>query len=193
MNESQKSPVQELWQTQPTEGTKMTADAIRLRAGNFERKIARRNLRESVAALLVVAFFCYFFATSHNIPFRITWGLFIAGMIWVVVQLRRKGTPRTMPADLGSSTCLDFFRSELERQRDLVKDVWTWYLVPLLPGYAAYNMAHALTFRRPMGLAGLALLDVFFAVMFVVLWKLNVYAARCLQRTIDELPTENPR
>ena len=55
MNEPLNNPMQELWQTQPLEGTKMSADAIRLRAGKFERRIARRNLRETIAGVVVIA------------------------------------------------------------------------------------------------------------------------------------------
>jgi hypothetical protein len=176
---------QQIWQSQPVEGRKMSAEAIRLRAGKFERKISRRNLRESIAALLVIVWFSYFFVRTPEIPLRITWGLFIAGMIWVLVQLRRKGKPQTMPADMGSSNCLEFFRSELERQRDLVKDVWTWYLAPLVPGYLALNVSFA--FPHPIGWVRWVLLDAFFAAVFVGSWQLNLRASRCLQRSIDEL------
>ena len=194
MNEIIEREAQQIWQSQPVEGTTMSVEAIRQRATKFERKVSRRNLGESVAAVFVIVCFAYFFATMHDVLFRITWALFMAGMIWVVVQLYRKGTPRTIPADMGSSTSLEFFRTELKRQRDLAVDIWTWYLIPLLPGYVAYNVAHALMFCRPLSLAGLGLLDVFFAATFIGVWQLNVRAARCLQRMIDELPAvENPR
>lgn len=178
---------QKIWQSQPLEGTKMSMDAIRLRAGKFERRIARRNLRESVIAVGVIALFMYYFATAHDVAYRVTWGLFITGMIWLIVQLRRKGTPKSMPVDAGSSTCLEFFRSELERQRDLVKDYWTWYIVPLLPGYLALNVAYLVNFPRSLRWVSLGVMDVFFVGMFALLWKLNMRAARCLQRSIDEL------
>ena len=179
--------VQEIWQSQPVEGMKMSADAIRLRATKFERRISRRNLRESVASLFVIVFFAYFLATSLSLPLRITWGLFIAGMIWIVIALRVKGSPRTMPAAMGNSSCLEFFRSELERQRDLVKNVFPWYLAPLIPGYLSLNVAYAYSFRRPGLWAGLALLDLIFVAVFVGVWWMNQRAARCLQRSIDEL------
>jgi hypothetical protein len=187
MNEPVKTPVQELWQAQPVEETKMSVAAIHLRAGKFERRISRRNLRETIGAVAVVIVNGYFLATASSLAFRVAWGLFIAGMIWMVIELWRRATPRAMPADAGASTCLAFFRSELERQRDLVREIWTWYLIPLLPGYAALNVAIALTVRSPRGWAGLALADVFFVAMFFVLWKLNARAARCLQRSIDDL------
>lgn len=186
MKETLDNP-QQIWQSQPVEGTKMSVEVIRLRAGRFERKISRRNLRESIAGLGVIALFLYYFATAHDTAYRVTWGLFIAGMIWLIVQLQRKGTPKSMPADIGSSTCLELFRSELERQRDLVKDYWTWYIVPLFPGYVALNVAYVLNFPRSLRWLSLGVMDAFFVGMFVLLWKLNLHAARCLQRSIDEL------
>jgi len=163
----------------------MSVEAIRLRAGKFERKIWRRNLRESIASLIVIISFGYFFVRTDEIALRITWALFIAGTVWVLLQLYRKGRTRKIPAEAGSSSCIDFFRSELERQRDLLKNVWPWYLAPLVPGYVALNVAFVIA--HPGKLARLAWLDFFFVAIFVGVWKLNQRAARCLQRSIDDL------
>src|SRR5262249_33306708 len=141
----------------------------------------------SIASVGVIFFLGYFLATAPNNLLRFTWGLFIAGMIWVMVQLRRKGSPKTMPADIGASTCVSFFRSELERQRDMVKNVWPWYLAPLVPGYIALNFAWVLAPLRPIGWKTILVLDLFFIAVFYGIWKLNQRAARCLQRSIDEL------
>jgi hypothetical protein len=187
MNQTLENPAQKLWQDQPVEGIKMSVEAVRLRAGKFERRIARRNLRESVASVVVIIAFGYFFVTAQNTPLRITWGLFIAGMIWLTVQLRRKGTPRTMPEDIGSATCVSFFRSELERQRDLLKNIWPWHLGPLVPGYIALNFAWAFAPPRPTTWMTMLAFDLCFAAVFYGVWRLNQRAARCLQRSIDEI------
>ena len=194
MNEILERDAQQLWQSQPVEVTQMSTEAIRQRAANFERRIARKNLREFVLCLLVAGCFVYFMVTMHELAFRITWTLFFVGMIYIAVQLRRKGLPRTMPEGIGNSTCVDFFRSELERQRDLIKDIWPLHFGPLIPGYVAFNVAYVLGSHRPAGLVGLALLDAFFVAVFVGAWKLHMRAARCLQRSIDSLPpAENSR
>lgn len=163
----------------------MSVEAIRLRAGKFERKVTRRNIRESLAAVVVIGFCTYFLMKTPQIPLRVTWGLFIAGTLWVLIQLRRKGTPRTMPADIGRSTSVEFFRSELERQQDMLKNVWSWYLAPMVPGYIALNVSFAIP--HPIGWVKWVLLDAFFVGIFIGTWRLNQWAARCLQRSIDEL------
>lgn len=187
MNELQNNQAQQLWQSQPTEGIKMSTQAIRLRAGKFERKISHRNIREYVASLLAAMAFVYFLATTHDVLFRIAYLLFIGGMGWVVFQLHRKGAAKTMPEAMGTSTSLQFFRAELERQRDVVKNVWPWYLAPLLPGFAVLTIGYAMARPFPAGLISAVLLDVCVAVLFYGIWKMNARAARCLQHTIDEL------
>lgn len=190
MKETFDNQLEQIWQSQPVEGMKMSADVIRLRATKFERKISRRNLNESVGGILAIGGFLYFFVTTHDIALRVTWGLFIAGMIWIIISLHLKGTPRTMPSAMGSSSCLEFFRSELARQRDLIKNVWPWHLAPLVPGYVALNVAYALAFRKLSGWIRLGLLDVFFVALFIGIWKMNQRKASCFQRTIDELSTK---
>jgi uncharacterized protein len=186
MNEYPDNQAQQIRQSQPVEGIKLSADAIRKRAGKFEHKISRRNLREYIASLLAAVGFVYFFAKADDVLFRVTWGVFIAGMGWVVVQLHRKGSARSMPAASGASTCREFFRAELERQRDVVSNIWPWYLAPLIPGFVVYTVAYAVAFPRPASWAGLALLDGIVVALFLLVWKMNRRAARCLQRTIDE-------
>lgn len=165
----------------------MSADVIRQRAVRFERNVARRNLREYLASSIAVLLFAYFFATAPGTLLRVTWVLFIAAMIWIIVQLRRKGTPKTMPSTMGSSSCVEFFRSELERHRDLLNKVWLWYLAPMVPGYFVLNLACIFTAPRPPRWGSLVLVDVIFVAAFVGVAKMNQRAARCLQRTIDEL------
>ncbi len=178
---------QQIWQAQPVEGTKMSADAIRLRATKFERKISRRNLRETIAGIIVIVFFAFSFAATHEIALRTTWGLFIAGVILVLINLRSQAGGSAMPAEMGGASCIEFFRAELERQRDALRSVWKWYLAPVVPGYVALNVAFALRFHYA-GLGRLLLLDLFFVAMFVAIWWMNQSAARRLQRTIDDLP-----
>lgn len=182
------NPVQKLWQEQPLEGTKMPIEMIRKRAAKFDHKIGRRNLRESIAASFVIVFFSYFIITNHDILFRITWSLFIAGTIWVLIVLHWKGSPKSLPGAMGASSSLEFFRSELERQRDLIKNVWPWYLAPMVPGYIALNVAWASALPHRIRWGTMALFDAVFIAIFVAVWKLNQYGAKCLQRSIDSLP-----
>ena len=165
----------------------MSPEIIRKRANKFERKILWRNAREYVAALIAAVLLGYFLVTARDLFARVTFGLFIAGLAWMVVQLHRKGSVRTMPTEISTLTSLQFYRTELERQREAVNTVWSWYLAPLIPGFLVYTVWSAIRSPRPAAWLGLALIDVVIAGVFYVVWKMNVRAARCLQRMIDEL------
>jgi hypothetical protein len=185
LNLSEPNRAQQLWQSQPVEDLKMSTDVIRRRAGKFERRIFWRNVREYVSSLVASVLFAYFFATTHVVLFRVSYALFIAGLGWVVLQLHRQGSATSMPAAMGTSTCLQFFRAELERQRNVVRNVWSWYLPPMVPGFVVLTIGYAAV--KPKGVAAAAWLDAVVAVLFFVVWKMNQRAARCLQRMIDEL------
>lgn len=187
------NPAQKLWQDQPVEGITMSAEIIRKRAAKFERKILWRNVREYVAAVIAAALLGYYLVTAQSVLARISFGLFIAGLAWMVVQLHRKGSVRSMPAGVSTLTSLQFYRAELERQREAVNTVWSWYLAPLIPGLLVYTVWSVIRSPRPTAWAGLALMDAVIAGLFYVVWKMNVRAARCLQRMIDELKAENLR
>ncbi|HXJ89418.1 MAG TPA: hypothetical protein VMS18_21555 [Candidatus Binatia bacterium] len=186
MNEIE-NPVQELWQRQPVEGIKMPVEEIRRRAGKFERKIWWRNAREYVASAIAIGLFGYFYVTTHDVLSRVTFGLFIAAMTWIVVSLHWRGSAKKLPEGIDTLTGLKLYRAELERQLDVVRGVWWWYLAPLVPGFVVYTIGYGWGIRHPAGWAGLIVMDMVVAGMFVWIWKMNMKAARCLTRMIDEL------
>ena len=186
MNKYSNNPTQ-LWQCQPVQGLTMSAAELRKRTTKFERTIRWRNSREYLGALVAAVAFGSFLIETHDLLFRIAFGVCLAGLAYVVLQLHRKGAAKTSPQTMGALPWLQFYRSELERQRDLVANVWPWYLAPLVPGLAVYTVAYARALPYPANLIAPALLDAFVAAVFFLIWKLNLRAARSLQRTIDEL------
>jgi len=187
MNESLNNSVLEIWQSQPVEVTKMSAEVLRKRASKLEHRVWWRNTREYTASLGTAVLLAYFLVTTHDALSRTAFGLFLAGLIWIVVQLHRKGSAKTMPTGVDSVTSLHFYRVELERQRELVASVWSWYLAPLVPGFIVYTIGHAIRAPHPSAWAGLALLDASVALAFLFIWKLNMRTAQCLDRMIHEL------
>jgi hypothetical protein len=43
-----------------------------------------------------------------------------------------------LPAEMGREYGIAFYRRELEKQRDLLRGIWKWYLGPLIPGLALF-------------------------------------------------------
>jgi hypothetical protein len=114
---------------------------------------------------------------------RLGAALVVAGTLVVMWQLNRRASSRVVPADLGGA-CLQFQRDELVRQRDALRSVWLWYLVPLLPGLVVFmwgmqrGSAH-----HPFEM----LVDGFMLAVFVTIAVINRRAAAKLQRQIDIL------
>jgi hypothetical protein len=187
MNESPNQTVKELWLSQPVEGIKMSAEEIRNRATKFEKKVMWRNVREYVAGAIAAALFASFLIQSHDVFFRAACALMIAGLAYMAYQLHRRASVRRMPADLGAENSLQFHRSELERQLDFIRHIWRWYLAPLVPGMVTFSVASL--GAHPNNLIRLALMNSFFALCLILVWRLNVYAAHCLQKRIDDLYT----
>ena len=182
MNKTPNHRIQDLWQCQPVEGFQMSAEEICRRTSKFEKRIVWRNVREYVAGLIVTVFFGWSLLRTHDVLFRSAFAVLIAGVIYVLYQLHRKGAARLDPTALADTDCLQFYRNELRRQRDLLRSVWSWYLGPLVPGLVLLTVASALANPHLPNLVALAISDVFVAGVLIFVWKLNSRAARSLQR-----------
>ncbi len=189
-NESpQDREMRELWQDQKTEGVRMSVAEVQANAGKFQRSIRSRNAREYVAAAVVVVFFGFEFWRAGDMLVRTGFVLLIAGVVYMVWQLHARGSSKTIPKDAGLSSYVDFQRRELERQRDALRSVWSWYLAPLVPGMAVLLTAFGLANpgRSPHIWLVVGIEAFVMGAMCFLIAKLNGTAARKLQRQIDDL------
>jgi len=179
----------DLWQSQEVEEMRISVGELRAKAAKFQSRIHWRNAREYGAALVVIVIFGRaFWRNSHIVP-RIASALIIAGAIYIVWHLCKWGAPKFLPADMGRADCVRFYRGELERQRDLLRSVWKWYIGPLIPGTALsliYGVAIAPPARRWYQVVGVAMLA---ACIWIVGW-MNQRAARRLDGRIADLERE---
>lgn len=185
MSDTPKTSIQELWQCQPVEGTRMSIDDIRRRAVKFERRVFWMNAREYVGGAIGIALFGYFLSRAHDNLSRVAFGLLIAGLAYALIHIYRKGRPGTASEQVGAQ-CAEFFVEELERTRKLVSNLW-WYLGPLVPGLVLLAVASAIAHPQPKALLIQAIANLFIAATFLFVIRLNARAARCLQKQIDEL------
>ena len=188
----QDDDLKQLWQQQHTEGVRMSLEQIQSNATSFQRTIRRRNAREYAAALLVVLFFAWRFSHTSDMLMRVSFGLLIASAIYVAWQLHAKGSVQPLPKEAGLLSYLEFQRRELERQRNLLRSIWRWYLGPMIPGLAVLLVAVARTHPGHLNRPGplVALNALVFAAAFFAIAQLNRRAARKLQHRIDELDRE---
>ena len=176
--------VQRLWRDQPSEGVQMSAQEVGRLAERFERTISRRNRREYVASAFVVVWFSVWawFAQSGLVALG-SW-LVALGALYVVYHLHRHGTARRTAGEQGGTSCLEFHRSELARQRDLLRSVWWWYLLPFAPGILLMVVGGSLERSERWAWLSAGILA---AVTFIAIGLLNQRVAGRLQRRIDDL------
>ena len=174
---------------QPAKPIQMSLNEIRGKTQEFQNTVRGRNRREYAAALVVAAvfgFYIWFFPDGFR---RAGSGLVIVGTLYLVYQLRRRGSARKAPPDVDLAAYLRFYRTELERQRDLHHGIWSWYLAPLIPGLIVFGLGSVFVNPDHLRNAGVAAaVSATSAVLvFVLIWKLNKRKARQLQREIDAL------
>jgi hypothetical protein len=176
--------VQRLWRDQPSEEVQMSAQEVRGLAEKFERTISRRNRREYAASAFVVVWFSVWAWFAESAVVALGCWLVVLAALWVVFHLHRGGTARRPAGEQEVMSGLEFLRSELVRQRDLLRSVWWWYLLPFVPGMLLILVGYSL--EQP-GRWDLLALGIFATVTFVGIGLLNQRVARKLQRRLDDL------
>jgi len=168
----------------------MSLEEIRRRAGRFQRRIWWRNAREYAAVAIVVVVFGYYCKLFPSPVMRAGSVMTIAGALYVAYQFHRRASSEAAPAAAEFEHCLGFHRRGLERQRDALESIWSWYLGPLIPGLAVFIAGTAIT--APIGPIRYRVLMavVSSAAVGVAFWlvaQLNRSAARKLQTQIENL------
>lgn len=179
-----------LWQSQAMEYDPMTLAQIHAKATTLQSKVRRRNVREYLASIVVIAAFSPVLLQRGSWLMQAGALLIIAATAFVAWQIHRRGSAQ--PAPDGGEALIDAYRQQLIRQRDALRSVGAWYLAPFAPGMALLMLGrwfqhHAA--HRPIGLDHLviALSTAAVALVFLVVWLVNRRGADRLQRRIDEL------
>ena len=171
-----------LWQEQAVEEHVMPLDEIRRKAEHLDGK-SRRWCVITVPLFLVLLLAEAFKAWTQEATLERAGALLtIAALVYVGYRFR-KYQQAAPPVALGRTNCLEFYRSELVRQRDLSKDSWG-YLLPFAPGVALGLFGRGFE-RRPAGQV-IALIAFGVSLFLVIAWW-NAHAARKLQKEIDAL------
>ena len=183
--------IKKLWRNQKTEDSTVTLDDIRKRAEKFQSRIRRRNLREYIAAAVVVVVFGLYIWIFPGWMIKTGSALSIAAALFVSWQLHKRASAYTPPQDDSATSLLEFHRRELVRQRDALKSVWLWYLAPCVPGIVLIVLGRYLQFhvssRSILWDHQIIILCAIIVVLVLAtIWLLNAWVAEKLQRQIDE-------
>lgn len=114
----------------------MSLDDIRTHASSFQGRIAARNMREHIVGALLIVVFTGIAIVAEGTLARLGLLLTAAGVAFVMWQLHRQARGATIDEVCLVADWTRFHRTQLVRQRDALRNVWLWYLSPLVPGAA---------------------------------------------------------
>lgn len=178
-----------LWQNQEVEEMKIPVEQLRAKAAKFQSRILWRNVREHVAALIVILWAGTTLWRASHAPERIGFALLIAAAIYYMWHLWTRGFAKPLPAALAAADCVRFYRGELERQRDLLRSIWKWAIGPIIPGVALLDIYALISPPSGRRLFSVISIAVQAAIVLIVGW-LNLRAAKRLDLRIKELDRE---
>lgn len=173
---------QRLWRSQPREEHQMSVEDIRSKAEGLEQRV--RSLNMATAALLaaVIMVEAWQIWRSREIVERAGDLLTITAFLYVAFRFRGNVAVRSMPAGLGLTGSVHFYRDQLARRRDLSAHPWR-FLLPFVPGVALSLLGGVLD-GSP---AQAAAVVTFGVALFVAMAWWEKRRARRIQDEIDEL------
>ncbi len=161
----------------------LSLDTLSDHARLFQKVIWWRNARESLAAVVVLLLNTRDLWRADSQLARTGNALLIAGMLFVIWFLHFRAGSRAVPGQADTKDVLRFHQREIARQRDILLAVPLWYLLPFVPGMVAIAANKWETSSAGGALIGIPIIIGFFA----LIWRLNVWAARWLDRELHKV------
>lgn len=140
----------------------MAVDELRMLDASLWKKVRRRDLLETVAAVIVVAFLAFRMLESVLGREWLQTGfalLVFAWAVWMPFRLRR--ARHSMAVDGHGASMLDYLRRQRDaalEQARMLETVWLWYLAPPTAGLIGLAVASEGFSRGSLGYIGLVLL-----------------------------------
>lgn len=181
----------ELWHSETPsliekENEKMLTMVIE-RTRSFDRLIAGRNMREYMAALIVVPWGAWGAWTAPTLLMRAGYMLAIATVLWFVYYLRRFGGTKRLDPGARLNAYSHLLRANYDRQIRVVRSV-KYALLPMYVGILMISVGRLRVHAEGWGLSGVLIYLAIVACFFVLVWILNeVYAVRRLERAKRKL------
>ena len=182
--------IKQAWQASAEEAPPPTLDKVRDSADRLYRKVRRRNALEYGAAVAVVLIFSAYALFLPAPTVRLGALLVVLGTFVMVWQFHRRASAVAPPDASAAQPILVHQRAQLARQRDALASIFTWYLLPFLPGLFVMMFAPALD-GGPGALDGLGLgywLSIgMVTLVFAAIWWLNRRAANGLREQVEAI------
>jgi len=180
MNEQQ---LRNAWQETAGRGSSCLIGPASTNALN--RRARMRNLREYTAALIAGVIFAAYALVLDEPLLKIGSMALVGGLVAVIWNLQHRASARQTDSAEIAGPCLAYLRADLTRQRDALRSVWKWYLLPLAPGMIIFLVGLAVAV--PAGVAVASALGLGQALLAWYVIRLNMAAADRLDRELRAL------
>lgn len=182
-------PLRDLWASDQEEKFTMSITDLSARSDRFQSRIKRRNLIEYLAAALVVGVFGWMAFIIPVLSIKIGAVMIMMAAIYISWQLNRVAS--LSAGDAAGDTLANLHRRELVRQRDALRSVWRWYLLPFVPGIVVFTLGTTMETATDVPIWAVITTSAvslgFVSAIFVGVWAMNAYAARKLDQEIEAL------
>jgi hypothetical protein len=182
------------WQRQALDAPRINLAYLRHRTEILRRRSRIRNAFEylggAVAVVWVLSSGWSFIRPRPLMSASIA--LWVLAMVYIMFQWHRRAGAQTPAAQLGTLDALQFYRQQLERQRDARRGNWRWWLPPLAPGLVVMFAAFIVEVKPTPWVAVIGLAA--WVVFGVVMGAMSYERVACgLQREIDALDSMTPK
>ena len=192
-SKSHEPDLKKIWRNQETERTTMTVEEVRLNARKFLLRKQRDLIARSAFVILAAVSFGIFLINARFTSLRFLAGLITAllltSTVWSLFRVyqRSRGTWSSVVAgpNAAMTSCLEFYRSELERNREYARQP-AWQLVTVLV-IIAWMMRDALVRNSADPFRVVLPYVLFAAAGMIVLVAVRKFQTRRLQDDIDAL------
>jgi hypothetical protein len=172
-----------LWQTQGSDGFRMSTQEIHMKIDKMHRKLRRRTIDGYLMCAALILFFAGWMIVGMNSLQTVGAVLTIIGVSYLAWQIRAN---RFRAVSIDASDTLEHLRRELARQRDFHWGTRFWQrMLLLVPGplvfFAGFAQAHPEVIRM------IRFEVVSFVVFALAAIPLNMWMARRYQKQIDAL------
>ena len=177
--------LKKVWQSQASTA-RLTLDAslvlneVRRNEKQFKAMIWARDLREVSVALLLIPVWFYM---GHKMSLPWSWYLCVPGLLWIagfmIVDRKRQRRKQSAPGD-DLRRSVETSLAEVEHQIWLLRNIAWWYLLPLFVPMTIFvaQVAWRSGSSKVGALAGFAVMELSFALVFGFIYWLNQFAVR---------------